>query len=216
MLKMLIMGPAGVGKGTMSKLISAYYQIPHISSGDMFREHIKNNTPLGQEANKYIAHGNLVPDDVTIAMVKERLSQDDCKNGYLLDGFPRSLPQAIAIEELGINAVINLTIDEDLLVQRITNRRVCSKCATSFNLVTLPPIKEGICDKCGAPLIQREDDTYEKLMTRLKSYHEQTKCLVDTYYREKGIVHDINAGQTKEQEFEDIKKVLTEIFGGNK
>ena len=215
MLRMLIMGPAGVGKGTMSRYIKTYYNIPHISTGDMFREEIKNQTPLGQEAQRYISQGLLVPDGVTIAMVKERLSRDDCKNGYLLDGFPRSLPQAQAIEDLGINAVINLKIDEEVLVNRITNRRVCEDCSTTYNLITIPPIKEGICDKCGGKLIQREDDTYEKLMTRLKSYHEQTECLAETYYRDKGIVHDINADQTKESEFEDIKKVLTEVFGGN-
>lgn len=208
---MLIMGPAGAGKGTMSNLIKEHFTVAHISTGDMFRSEIKQNTSLGQAANSYISKGLLVPDDVTIAMVKSRLTRDDCKNGYLLDGFPRSLVQAEAIEDLGINAVINLTIDESLLVDRIVFRRVCKNCGATYNLKNLPPVKEGVCDKCGSELKQRSDDTYEKLMVRLDSYRNQTEPVVD-FFREKGVVYDINAAGTIDEIYADIEKVLTKVM----
>ena len=212
MLKMLIMGPAGAGKGTMSEMICETYQVPHISTGDMFREEVKNNTPLGLEAQRYMSAGLLVPDEVTIAMVKSRLSREDCANGYLLDGFPRSLPQAIAISDLDMNAVINLKIDEQLLVQRIVDRRICRQCGAIYNLVTLPSKVEGVCDVCGGELYQRSDDTYEKLKVRLDSYHNETQAAVD-YFRDKGIVYDINAGQAIDDVFKDIQTALAKVKG---
>jgi adenylate kinase len=214
MLKMLIMGPAGSGKGTMSELITENFSVAHISSGDMFRYEIKHQTELGQKAQSYITQGLLVPDDVTIAMVKSRLQKDDCQNGYLLDGFPRSLAQAEAIDDLGINVVINLVIDEQLLVDRIVYRRLCKNCGAIYNIKLQKLADNEVCEKCGGSLHQRDDDTYEKLMVRLDSYRDETQPVVE-YYRNKGIVYDIDAGQSKEDVYMQISKVLKEIGGEN-
>lgn len=211
MLKIVIMGPAGSGKGTMSDVIEDNYPVKHISSGSMFRDEIRNNTPLGQKANSYITQGLLVPDDVTVELVRNRITKDDCKDGYLLDGFPRSLVQAKAIDDLGINVVLNLTIEEHLLVDRIVYRRICEDCKAIYN-VKLNPLKdEEHCEKCGGKLYQRSDDTYDKLMVRLHSYEEETKPVVD-YYRQKGIVYDIDAGQSVEDVYKQIDEILTKIM----
>ena len=212
MLRMLIMGPAGAGKGTVSERICADYKVPHISTGDMFREELRNNTPLGQQAQAYMSQGLLVPDEVTIAMVKSRLSRQDCADGYLLDGFPRSLPQAIAISDLDIDAVINLKIDEQLLVDRIVERRICRNCGAIYNRVSLPSKVEGVCDNCGGELYQRGDDTYEALRVRLDSYHNETQAAVD-YFRDMGIVYDVNAGQGKEEVYRDVQAALAKVKG---
>ena len=212
MLKMLIMGPAGAGKGTMSEMICAQYQVPHISTGDMFREELKLNTPLGQQAQSYMSQGLLVPDEVTIAMVKNRLQRDDCANGYLLDGFPRSLPQAIAISDLDIDVVLNLKIDEQLLIDRIVERRLCRNCGAIYNRISLPSKVEGVCDECGGELYQRSDDTYEALRVRLDSYHNETQAAVD-YFRDRGLVYDIDAGQAIEDVFKDIQMALAKVKG---
>ena len=212
MLRMLIMGPAGAGKGTVSERICADYKVPHISTGDMFREELRNNTPLGQQAQAYMSQGLLVPDEVTIAMVKSRLSRQDCADGYLLDGFPRSLPQAIAISDLDIDAVINLKIDEQLLVDRIVERRICRNCGAIYNRVSLPSEVEGVCDNCGGELYQRGDDTYEALRVRLDSYHNETQAAVD-YFRDMGIVYDVNAGQGKEEVYRDVQAALAKVKG---
>lgn len=177
----------------------------------MFRDEIKQNTPLGQKVNSYLTQGILVPDDVTIELVRNRLSQEDCQNGYLLDGFPRSLVQAKAIEDLGINVVINLTIDEQLLVDRIVYRRLCEDCKTIYNIKLNPLKDEEHCEKCGGKLYQRSDDTYEKLMVRLESYLEETQPVID-YYREKGIVYDVDAGQSVEDVYKQIDEILTKIM----
>ena len=215
MLRMLIMGPAGSGKGTMSERICADYRIPHISTGDMFREELKLNTELGQQAQSYMSQGLLVPDEVTIAMVKSRISRDDCANGYLLDGFPRSLPQAMAISDLDIDAVINLKIDEQLLVDRIVERRICRNCGAIYNRISLPSKVEGVCDQCGGELYQRSDDSYEKLRVRLDSYHNETQAAVD-YFRDRGLVYDVDAGQAKEDVYRDIQAALAEVKGEEK
>ncbi len=215
MLRMLIMGPAGSGKGTMSERICADYRIPHISTGDMFREELKLNTELGQQAQSYMSQGLLVPDEVTIAMVKSRISRDDCANGYLLDGFPRSLPQAMAISDLDIDAVINLKIDEQLLVDRIVERRICRNCGAIYNRISLPSKVEGVCDQCGGELYQRSDDSYEKLRVRLDSYQNETQAAVD-YFRDRGRVYDIDAGQAKEDVYRDIQAALAEVKGEEK
>lgn len=211
MLKIVIMGPAGSGKGTMSDVIEDNYPVKHISSGSMFRDEIRNNKPLGQKANSYITQGLLVPDDVTVELVRNRITKDDCKDGYLLDGFPRSLVQAEAIDDLGINVVLNLTIEEHLLVDRIVYRRICEDCKAIYN-VKLNPLKdEEHCEKCGGKLYQRSDDTYDKLMVRLHSYEEETKPVVD-YYRQKGIVYDVDAGQSVEDVYKQIDEILTKIM----
>ena len=173
-MNILIMGPAGSGKGTMSDYIVKEFNIPHISTGDMLRENVKNQTPLGIQAKVLMDQGKLVPDDVVNAMVKERLLQDDCKNGFLMDGFPRTLNQAQALEEIcatigkPIDKVINLEVDFDALATRITGRRVCKNCKATYHITFNKPRVEGICDICGSPLVQRSDDTIDQLKVRLQ------------------------------------------------
>ena len=212
-LNMLIMGPAGAGKGTMSELIEKKYNVAHISTGDMFRSEIKNNTELGQKATEYIKQGLLVPDEVTIAMVLKRMSQPDCDGGYLLDGFPRSLVQADVFDTKVIetpkevNIVINLTVDKEALFDRIENRRICRQCGAVYNMHTLPPKVEGVCDNCGGELYQRADDNRESLERRMQSYEEETFPVL-THYRRLNLVHDVNASQTIEKVWADVQKVI--------
>jgi len=212
-LNMLIMGPAGAGKGTMSELIEKKYNVAHISTGDMFRSEIKNNTELGQKATEYIKQGLLVPDEVTIAMVLKRMSQPDCDGGYLLDGFPRSLVQADVFDTKVIetpkevNIVINLTVDKEALFDRIENRRICRQCGAVYNMHTLHPKVEGVCDNCGGELYQRADDNRESLERRMQSYEEETFPVL-THYRRLNLVHDVNASQTIEEVWTDVQKVI--------
>ena len=187
MLNIILMGPPGAGKGTQAKVLIAKYNIPHISTGDMFREAIKEGTPLGKLAASYINDGHLVPDDVTIGLVKERLSKADCANGYLLDGFPRTIPQAEALEKLTkeigreVTYVINIDTPKEELVKRICGRRVCKKCGAPYHIINVKPKVDGICDICGGELIQRPDDNEEALSTRLDAYNKQTKPLLEFY-----------------------------------
>lgn len=213
MLNVLIMGPAGAGKGTMSELIEKHYDVTHISTGDMFREEVKNNTKLGQKANEYMQAGLLVPDELVIDMVVDRVSRKDCDNGYLLDGFPRSLIQANVFDtkvigtSRDISLVINLTVDQELLISRIENRRVCKNCGATYNLLTLPPKQEGICDECGGPLYQRKDDNRETLEKRLESYRIETEPVLE-HYRKLNLIHDVNASQSIEKVWFDIERVI--------
>lgn len=210
------MGPPGAGKGTQSEKILAYCDIPHISTGDMFREAIKNKTQLGMQAQSYINSGKLVPDEVTIGLVKERLSRPDCANGYLLDGFPRTIPQAEALQVLAkeisrpVELVINITADQDELVKRISGRRVCPKCGNSYHVSFKKPLKDGTCDACGSELIQRKDDTIDSLKVRLDAYENQTKPLVD-FYNQLGICKEVNGLQDIDNVFQDIQKLLDEV-----
>ena len=212
-MNIILMGPPGAGKGTQSEKILSYCDIPHISTGDMFREAIKNQTELGKLAQSYTNAGKLVPDEVTIALVKERLSRDDCKNGYLLDGFPRTLVQADALKKLTkeinreLTSVINLDVDESKLIERIISRRVCPSCGASYNINTKKPSKEGICDSCGHELIQRKDDTKESFVTRLNAYNNQTKPLIE-YYNANGLLKSVNGLNDIDVVFADIEKIL--------
>lgn len=192
-MNIILMGPPGAGKGTQAKRLIAKYDIPHISTGDMFREAMKQGTALGLLAKRYIDQGHLVPDDVTIGIVRERLAKQDCQEGYLLDGFPRTLPQAEALEvltkEIGreLEFVINIDADEKELVRRICGRRVCKVCGTPYHVDTMKPKVDGVCDVCGGPLIQRADDNEEALKVRLGHYYEQTKPLLD-FYAKRGLL----------------------------
>lgn len=209
----ILMGPPGAGKGTLAKQLKTSLDLVHISTGDMFRDAIKEQTELGKLAQSYIDKGHLVPDSVTIGLVKERLSKDDCANGFLLDGFPRTLPQAEALEEISkeinrpIEAVINLDCDNNELVRRISGRRVCKICGAPFHIETLQPKVEGVCDYCGGPLYQRKDDNEEALKVRLQHYVSDTKPLLD-FYQEKGNLMNFNSLCGKEQLFDEVKEFL--------
>lgn len=194
MLNIILMGPPGAGKGTQATRIIDAFHIPHISTGDIFRENISKGTELGKKAKAIIESGGLVPDDLTIGLVKDRLSQDDCKDGYLLDGFPRTIAQAEALKAMGpeigrpVTLVIDITVPDEVLKERIGGRRVCPKCGASYNVHSMKPAKEGICDRCGSELIQRKDDNPESFMVRLQNYYDQTAPLVD-FYKAEGLYH---------------------------
>ena len=213
MKNIILMGPPGAGKGTNAKRIATFYKIPHISTGDMFREAIKNKTSLGELASSYMSKGLLVPDEVTIGLVKERLSRDDCKDGYLLDGFPRTLVQAEALtklsEEIGrpVTNVINIVVSEDILVDRISGRRVCKVCGAPYHVRNMKPKVDGVCDLCGGELVQRKDDNEETLKSRLAEYHKMTEPLIE-YYTKLGVVSDIDGTKDLDVLFEDIKAIL--------
>jgi len=212
MLNIILMGPPGAGKGTQAKILIAKFNIPHISTGDMFREAIKEGTPLGKLAASYIIDGHLVPDDVTIGLVKERLSKDDCANGYLLDGFPRTIPQAEALEvltkEIGreVKYVINIDTPKEELVSRICGRRVCKKCGAPYHIVNVKPKVDGVCDICGGELVQRPDDNEEALTIRLEAYNKQTKPLLE-FYEKKGLLKTFS-GKSREELTPQLLKLL--------
>ncbi len=210
------MGLPGAGKGTQAEKIVEKYEIPHISTGDMFRLAIKEGTELGQKAKSYMDEGALVPDEVTIGIVKERLSKDDCKKGFLLDGFPRTLAQAQALDKLlsdmnrSIDYVLHVDVDKDELVERLTGRRICPKCGTTYHVLFNPPKVEGICDKDGETLIQREDDQPSTVKNRIEVNLEQTQPMLD-FYSNKGDLVTIDGSQEINKVFHDIEKNLETI-----
>lgn len=212
-MKLLIMGRPGAGKGTQAANIKEYYNIPHISTGDMFRAAIKNETKLGLTAKGYMDKGQLVPDEVTIGIVQERLLEDDCKKGFLLDGFPRTIAQAEALETflkangIVLDAVLDVNVPAEILVRRMVGRRVCKGCGATFHVEFNAPKQEGICDVCGTPLIQRADDTYETANSRLEVYDNNTAPLLD-FYNTRGLLKTVNGDQALDKVFEDIKNVL--------
>lgn len=212
-MNLLIMGPAGSGKGTVSAKIIEEFNIVHISTGDMFREAIANQTPVGLEAKSFIDQGKLVPDEVTNRLVQERLGQEDCKNGYLLDGFPRNIDQAKALEEitaelnLPIDLVLHLDVEENELVRRITGRRLCKQCGEIYHIDHKPPKVEGICDVCGGELYQRSDDTEEKFKVRHGEYLSQTEPVIE-FYRNKGLVKDIDGARKPESVMQEVSNIL--------
>ena len=212
-MNVILMGPPGAGKGTQAEIIKVAYPIPHISTGDMFREAVQNETPLGKEAKMYMDEGKLVPDEVTIGIVEERLSQHDCDPGFLLDGFPRTTKQAEALDEvlnrLGktIDAAINITVPMELLVRRMVGRVSCKDCKAIYNLEFNPPTQTGVCDKCGGSLTQRSDDQEETARKRLEVYSEQTAPLL-AYYEKKGVLHTLRGDRETREVFADIKNIL--------
>jgi len=212
-MKLLIMGRPGAGKGTQAVNIREYYNIPHISTGDMFRAAIKNKTALGLEAKSYMDKGALVPDEVTIGIVKARLLEDDCKKGFLLDGFPRTIAQAEALDaflkENGIklDAVLDVNVPAEILVRRMVGRRVCKTCGATYHVEFNPSKVEGVCDNCGSPLIQRADDTEATAKNRLAVYDNQTAPLLE-FYKKQNILKTVNGDQPLDKVFEDIKSVL--------
>jgi adenylate kinase len=213
MLNLILMGLPGAGKGTQAEKINEKYNIPHISTGDMFRLAIKEGTALGKEAKTYMDQGALVPDEVTIGIVKERLMMDDCKDGFLLDGFPRTLAQAESLEELltelneSIHSVLHVDVPEEKLVERLSGRRICPTCGTAYHVEFNPPKVEGICDKDGSKLIQREDDKPETVKNRLAINIEQMQPLLD-FYQEKGYLTRVNGDQDIDDVFQEIRSKL--------
>lgn len=197
MANIILMGPPGAGKGTQAKRIVDAFKLPHISTGDMFREAISQGTPLGLQAKAIIERGDLVPDELTIGLVKERLSRDDCAEGFLLDGFPRTIPQAEALKVLGpeigraIDLVIDISVPDEELVRRIAGRRVCPKCGASYHIRNMKPKVEGVCDRCGSELIQRKDDNPESFKVRLENYFQSTEPLL-AFYEKSGLLHSFD------------------------
>lgn len=212
-MRLLIMGRPGAGKGTQAFNIKNYYNIPHISTGDMFRDAIKNGTDLGKLAKSYMDKGALVPDEVTIGIVRERLSADDVKNGFLLDGFPRNVSQAEALDNIlkennvKLDAVLDVNVEPQILINRIVGRRICKNCGATFHVEFNKPKKDGICDNCGSPLVQRADDTVETAGSRLKVYDDSTAPVL-AYYQKQDLLKTVNGDQAVDKVFEDIKNCL--------
>ncbi len=198
-MKLILLGAPGAGKGTQAEILCKKLGIPTISTGNILRAAIKDATPTGMQAKSYIDAGKLVPDEVIIGIVHERLAQDDCKGGYILDGVPRTIAQAEALEKAGIkfDAVVSIEIGEEEILRRMSGRRVCEACGSSYNVVAIPPRVEGICDNCGGKLIQRKDDTPETVRERLKVYHTETEPLVD-FYAARGLLRPVGSADTKE------------------
>lgn len=212
-MKIVMLGAPGAGKGTQAKQIAGKYGLPHISTGDIFRANIKNGTELGKEAKKYMDQGLLVPDELTVRLLLDRVSQEDCKKGYVLDGFPRTIPQANvldeALEKLGdrIDYAIDVDVPDENIVRRMSGRRACLSCGATYHVAYAPPQKEGICDTCGSELVLRDDDKPETVQNRLHVYHEQTQPLIDFYAR-KGVLRTVDGTQAVEDVFEAICKIL--------
>ena len=212
-MKIIMLGAPGAGKGTQAKMIADKYMVPHISTGDIFRLNIKNGTELGMEAKKYMDQGQLVPDELTVKILLDRVAKDDCKNGYVLDGFPRTIPQAEVLDEalskLGdkIDYAIDVDVPDENIINRMSGRRACVNCGATYHMVHVPPKKEGICDTCGSELILRDDDKPETVKNRLKVYHDQTQPLID-FYTEKGILKSVDGTQDMNDVFAAIVAIL--------
>ena len=213
-MKIIMLGAPGAGEGTQAKMIADKYGVPHVSTGDIFRANIKNGTELGMEAKKYMDQGLLVPDELTVKILLDRVSQPDCKNGYVLDGFPRTIPQAEvldkALAELGesIDYAIDVDVPDENIVKRMSGRRACVSCGATYHVVHVPPKKEGICDRCGSGLILRDDDKPETVKNRLDVYHKQTQPLID-FYTKKGVLKTVDGTV----DMQDVFKAIVAILG---
>lgn len=212
-MKIIMLGAPGAGKGTQAHMIAEKYHLPHVSTGDIFRANIKNGTELGKEAKGYMDRGELVPDELTVRILLDRVAQDDCKGGYILDGFPRNIPQAEVLEKelekLGdkIDVAIDMEVPDESIIRRMSGRRACSSCGATYHIVNVPPKKEGVCDVCGEVLILRDDDKEETVQKRLDVYHAQTQPLIE-FYTKKGILKTVDGTQDMMDVFQAITKIL--------
>ena len=213
-MKIIMLGATGAGKGTQAKMIADKYGVPHVSTGDIFRANIKEGTELGKEAKTYMDRGLLVPDELTVKILLDRVAKEDCKKGYILDGFPRTIPQAqvldAELEKLGegIDFAINVDVPDNHIVERMSGRRACVECGATYHIVHIPSQKEGICDRCGKELVLRDDDKPETIQSRLDVYHDQTQPLI-AFYTEKGILRTIDGTA----DMKDVFKTITGILG---
>lgn len=214
-MKIIMLGAPGAGKGTQAKMIAEKYGVPHVSTGDIFRANIKNGTELGKEAKQYMDQGLLVPDELTVRILLDRVAQDDCKNGYVLDGFPRTIPQAEVLDselsKLGdhIDYAIDVDVPDENIIKRMSGRRACLTCGATYHIEHVPPKTEGICDKCGSELVLRDDDKPETVKNRLNVYHEQTQPLID-YYTTQGVLKTVDGTRDLNEVFQEIVDILGE------
>ena len=212
-MKIVMLGAPGAGKGTQAVNIAKEYGIPHISTGDIFRANIKNQTELGMKAKAYMDKGALVPDDITIGMLLDRIADNDCADGFVLDGFPRTIPQAeslkaaLSLQDARIDHAVDIEVPDEVITNRMSGRRSCPKCGGTYHIVFNPPVKEGICDNCGTELVQRADDKPETVLERLKTYHEQTQPLID-FYRNEGVLDTVDGTKKPAEVLSDILGAL--------
>ncbi len=212
-MKIVMLGAPGAGKGTQAQMLAKKYDIPHVSTGDIFRMNIKNGTELGMEAKKYMDQGLLVPDELTVRILLDRVAREDCRKGYVLDGFPRNIPQADVLDEalskLGdkIDYAINVDVPDENIIRRMGGRRACLSCGATYHIEHVPPKKEGICDKCGQELVLRDDDKPETVKNRLQVYKEQTQPLID-FYTKQGVLHNVDGTKDMNEVFEAIVAIL--------
>lgn len=212
-MKIIMLGAPGAGKGTQAKMIAEKYSVPHISTGDIFRANIKNGTQLGMEAKKYMDQGLLVPDELTVKILLDRVAKEDCAGGYVLDGFPRTIPQAEALDQAlakisqSMDYAIDVDVPDENIVNRMSGRRACLNCGATYHIVSIPTKVEGVCDRCGSQVVLRDDDQPETVKKRLDVYHEQTQPLID-YYKKQNILKTVDGTQPMEKVFDAIVEIL--------
>ena len=207
-MNLIFLGPPGAGKGTLAGLVSKEYAVPQISTGDIFRDAIKRETDLGKKVKEIVGRGDLVPDELTVSLVRERLTQPDAKKGYILDGFPRTIPQAEALEKIQkLDAVVNFAIDDTLVIERLSGREICKNCGAIYHVKNMPSKVKGVCDKCGGQVVTRPDDSRESIMNRLDVYRKQTEPLI-AFYQKRKLLKDIDSSKSPGDTLAQIRKVL--------